>query len=104
MPPAEAIRDVDRTRIEHVGTGGGHPEILLAGTSGDGTSMTGVLFDCGDRFCGGPVRGGGGWEVSGQPSALASSGSRQTHPRPFDAPTHAHRSAADVRVQDARSQ
>ncbi len=61
VAPGEAIGGVDRCRIEHIGTGGGHPEILLAGTSGDGMSLTAVN--------GGEVRVRGPREVSGQPSA-----------------------------------
>jgi len=41
VTPGESVRSVDRCRIDHIGTRYGHPEILLAGTSGDGTSITG---------------------------------------------------------------
>ena len=95
VTPGEAVGGVDACRVDHIGTGGGHPEILLAWTSDDVDAASAVR-------CGSAV-GVGGRSRANHPR-LASSGSRQTRPRPFDAPTHPHRSAVDVRIADARSQ
>ena len=83
VTPGETVGGVDGCRVDHIGTRCGHPEILPVWTSADRGSTR--------RRCGGRVRGGGGWEVSGQPSAPPqapalppdpSTALRRTHPPP----------------------